>query len=390
MQNRMKEYLNTMIENEYRKGCFVGANARVYQHGECLYQASIGYADREKETPMQADSIFRIYSLTKPVTAVAIAQLVERGLLHTDTPLHWYIPEFQNASVITEDGGTRTAKCEILIRDLLNMTSGLPYANCCNASQKRVAEIFGQMESDRLSGKGWTALRFAKKMGEVPLMFDPGTKWEYGISADILGAVIESITGKSLREYFCENIFDPLGMVDTDFYVPESKHARFTAAYQWVDNALQPDNGLYFGLNGYLDNPTFYSGGAGLVSTIDDYAKFMQMLANGGVTHEGNRILSSRSIRDISTPQIHAELLDPANWDSLRGYDYGSLVRVLRDPIQAGTLANIGEFGWDGWTGAYACTDPSEGLSILFWIQIACAGTSHTAKLMRNIVYANL
>lgn len=386
----MKEKIDALIQKDLKAGAFVGANAAVFQDGKCLYEGCFGYADREKGTKMAPDSIFRIYSMTKPVTAVAVMQLMEEGRIHPEFPLHWYFPSFRNPMVCDENDGLRPASRDITIRDLLNMTSGLPYPNCFNRSQREVQSFFDEMSGRMAQGNPVDTMTFCSRMGEMPLEFDPGTHWGYGTSADILGGVVQKETGMDYRDYLRERIFEPLGMTDTDFYVPEEKQNRFTAAYEFMDNGLVRDEKKHLGLNGYLTKPAFISGGAGLCSTVRDYAKFANALANGGTTKDGVRILGEKALRYMSAPQIHRDLLDESDWDSMRGYDYGSLVRVLTDRHAGGTLANEGEFGWDGWTGTYFCVDPKEKLSIFFWIQVACAGTSNTAKLMRNIVYGCL
>lgn len=387
----MKEQLDAMINRCLENGDFVGANAAVYRDGNCLYSNSFGMADREAGRVMTPDTIFRIYSMTKPVTAAAAMQLVEQGKLHPDFPVSWYLPEFKNSLVYEPDGSTRPASRELLVQDLLNMTSGLPYPNCMNQTQKDVASFFGEMEARRTGDSPVDTIEFCRRIAEIPLEFDPGTHWDYGISADILGGVMQAVSGMEYCDYLKKYIFKPLGMEDTDFYVPSEKQHRFAAAYAPTDKGLERDNGCHLGLNDYLTKPTFISGGAGLVSTVQDYAKFANTLANGGTSKDGFRLLSRYALDYIRTPQVGGEQFrKDQQWDSLRGYEYGSLVRVLTNRAEAGTLANLGEFGWDGWTGTYFCVDPTEKLSIFFWIQVACAGTSAAAKLMRNIVYGNL
>ena len=387
----MKQLLDSMIEQTLANGQFVGANAAVYRDGECLYLHSAGMADKERGRAMTPDTIFRIYSLTKPVTAVAVMQLVEQGRLHPDFPVSWYLPEFRDPKVYEADGSVRPAAREILVQDLLNMTSGLPYPNCLNRTQQDVASFYGDMAEVRDTPQAIDTMEYCRRMAAIPLEFDPGTHWDYGTSADILGGVVQAVSGTEYREYLRQNIFLPLGMEDTDFYVPKEKQARFAQAYMQSEDGLVPDTDCHLGLNNYLTLPAFISGGAGLCSTITDYARFANTLANGGTSKEGVRILGRQALDYIRTPQVMGEgFRQDQQWDSLRGYDYGSLVRVLTNKARAGTIASLGEYGWDGWTGTYFCVDPAEKLSILFWIQVANAGTSPAAKLMRNIVYGAL
>lgn len=380
-----------MITRCMNNGDFVGANAAVFRDSECIYDNSFGMADKEAGRKMTMDTIFRVYSMTKPVTAVAAMQLVEQGKLHLQFPVSWFFPEFADPAVYEPDGTTRPAKREILVQDLLNMTSGLPYSNCMTRSQQDVGALFVEMDKRRAEGRQIDTMEFCRLAGKIPLQFDPGTHWEYGISADILGGVIEHVSGMNYRDYLVENIFAPLGMDDTDFYVPENKTDRFAAAYKFDETGLVRDEDHFQGLNDYRTLNAFVSGGAGLVSTIGDYARFANALANGGISRDGVRILSRHSVDYIRTPQFGGEQFrKDQEWDSLKGYEYGSLVRVLTDRAAAGTIASPGEFGWDGWTGTYFCVDPAEKLVILFLIQTANAGTSTAVKLMRNIVYGNL
>ena len=398
----MKKLLDEMIHKSLLENRFVGVNAAVYQNYECIYENSFGMANQEKNQPMQRDSIFRIYSMTKPVTAVAVMQLVEQGKLCPDFPVSWYLPEFGNLKVYDpQTKKARIPRTELRVQHLLNMTSGMPYANNMNPTQKDVSAFYYEMEKRRDTEKPVDLAEYCRKIPEIPLEFDPGTHWDYGISADVLGGIVQAVSGMDYRDYLFKNIFNPLGMTDTDFYVPAEKLDRFTEAYMHDQltevyvadgkNRIVPDHGCHLGLNDYKTLPAFISGGAGLCSTIPDYAKFATALANGGVSKDGVRIISERALSYIRTPQIGGESFrKDQDWDSLRGYDYGCLVRVLTDKTTAGTLANLGEFGWDGWTGTYFCVDPIEKLVIFFWVQLACAGTTPEAKLMRNIVYGNL
>lgn len=383
--------LDSAITKDLEKRQFIGANCAVYCDSEPAYLHAFGFADEASQRPMTPDTIFRIYSMTKPVTAAAVMQLTERGVIHPDMPVGWILPEYKELRVYGEDGNPRAASGELRIQHLLNMQSGFPYPNCITKTECDMASFFGKMEAVRDTDKAYTTREFARHVAAIPAEFDPGTHWKYGVSADILGALVEVVTGMSYRDYLMQNIFEPLGMTETDFYVHKDKQERFASAYEWVDGKLVHDTKCYLGLNDYLTLPAFISGGAGLTSTIEDYAKFANCLANGGTSREGVRILSPQSLEYIRTPQVTGELFrQDQDWDSLRGYDYGALVRVLTDRKTAGTIASPGEFGWDGWTGTYFCVDPKERLTILFWIQVAGAGTSTTAKLVRNIVYGAL
>ncbi len=390
MKEVMKQRVDELIGGDLEKGAFVGANAAVFRGGECLYSGSFGMADRERGIPMQPDTIFRIYSMTKPVTAVAVMQLVECGILEPQQKLSDFLPEFAAPLVYEADGTTRPARREITIQHLLNMQSGLTYADTCTPTQRAVSALFREMDDLRTAGEPMDTMTFCRRIAQIPLKFDPGEQWDYGVSADILGGVIQAATGMDYREYLRKNIFEPLGMNDTDFYVPAEKQSRFAAAYTCIEGELVRDEKSHFALGDFRSLPAFVSGGAGLCSTITDYARFANTLAGGGTSPDGVCILSPRSVEYIRTPQVSNSALAWKGWDSLKGYDYGSLVRVLVNQRDFGTIAPLGEFGWDGWTGTYFTIDPFEKLTIFFWIQVACAGTSETAKKMRNVVYGCL
>lgn len=387
----MQKLLDELLERSLLAGEFVGANAAVYRDGRCLYLHSVGYADREAEKPMTSDTIFRIYSMTKPVTAAAVLQLTERGLIHPDMPVAEILPEFRNLRVCDAGGGSHPARNVLRIQHLLNMQSGMPYPDQQTPAHQAAASLFGQTDVERRAGNPCTTREFCRRIAALPIAFEPGTHWMYGTSADILGGIVEEVTGENYRDYLQTHLFEPLGMYDTDFYVPAEKQDRFAAAYEPVGGELVRDEKTYFCLNDQRTLPAFLSGGAGLTSTITDYAKFAQALACGGIGMNGTRILSEASVDYMRTPQVAGEgFRRDQDWDSLRGYAYGSLVRVLTDRAAFGTLAAPGEFGWDGWTGTYFCSDPSAHLSILFFIQVSCAGTSRPVRLLRNIVYAHL
>lgn len=387
----MQKLLDDLFEHCLENGDFVGANAAVYRDGICLYANSFGMADREAGRVMTPDTIFRIYSMTKPVTAAAALQLMEQGKLHPDLPVSWYLPCFAEMQVSQSDGTTRPAREMLRVQHLLNMTSGLPYAGDSTPAEKSVKAIYEEMTRRQKTDHPMDTLAFCERLSALPLEFEPGTHWKYGTSADLLGGVIQAASGMGFRDYLKQNIFAPLGMEDTDFYVPTEKQERLAAAYTYGETGLVRDDAHYFGLNDLRTKPVFISGGAGLTSTIGDYAKFANALANGGTTKDGIRILGRQAFDYLRTPQVTGEQFrHDQDWDPLRGYSYGCLVRVLTDRYGAGTLASPGEFGWDGWTGTYFCVDPAEKLTILFMIQTACAGTSYAVKMMRNIVYGSL
>ena len=229
-------------------------------------------------------------------------------------------------------------------------------------------------------------LTFCNKLGELPLAFDPGTRWRYGTSADILGAVIEAASGKRFGDFLREEIFEPLGMKDTAFGVPEEKQDRLVTCYRRVPGGLEEFSSLHLAVGRYDRDPAFESGGAGLVSTLDDYAAFARMLMNGG-TADGRRILSEAAVRFMTTPQLN-ETLRKDLWENLSGYNYSCLMRVCDHPGRAVLFTEKNEYGWDGWLGTYFANLPEQKITFLLAQNVTDAGTTAVTRKCRNILSA--
>ncbi len=390
--DRMSADITRVMENGIKYSKLVGGCIGVYIEGKPVFENAFGMSDREKNIPMTEDTLFRMFSMTKPVTALAAMQLWERGIIDPTDPLHWYYPEYSKMEAL-EDGKLVPAKRDILIKDLLNMTSGIPYPDIRNESQRRAGEVYGEINSRLSTDSPMSTAEFCRKMGNVPLMFQPGAEWAYGASADILGGVIEKAADMPLDEYYKKYIFEPLGMADTDFWVSPEKRDRFAQLYIWdsENGGLKIEPDPHLGMNDYLTKPALISGGAGLISTLSDYAAFANTLANGGENPElGVRLIGKNTWKYMRTPQLNAEQQKTVLWDSLVGYSYGNLVRVLVNPNDYATNAPAGEFGWDGWTGTYMTVCPEEKLSMVYLIQNCGAGINDVVRRLRNIVYGAL
>ncbi len=366
-----------------------GACVAMCRNGKSILRCAKGESDRESHIPMKENAIFRIFSMTKPVTAMATMMLWEEGKLELSDPVWWYFPSFRQKQV-EQNGVLEPAKRDILIQDLLNMTSGLPYPDCQCLSQQKMGTFFAEINRRNDTEKPVTTQEFADRIGrDVPLMFQPGEKWAYGTSADILGAVLEKVADMPLDEFYRERIFTPLAMEDTDFWIPAEKRNRLTQLYTWNDAAqdlcVEPDPHL--GMTDYHAKPAFCSGGAGLCSTLDDYTKFANCLAGKGLHREsGVRLISENTWRYMTTPQISQNWID---WPQLRGYRYGNLLRVLESPQLAMSNAPKGEFGWDGWTGPYLSVSPNDEESVfVYMIQVCGGSTSDVVRRLRTILFA--
>lgn len=389
MQTKKLANINTIIQNEVNNGLIAGASIRVIQNNETCFDEVFGVTDLEKKTPMTKDTIFRMHSMSKPITSVATMILYERGQLNLLAPVADYLEGFQNQKVFTEYGVV-DVKRPVTIQDLLNMTSGVTYPDGSIPGQQMGA-LYDEIGKAHHSGNPISTLEFCNRMGQKPLCFHPGESWGYGASADVLGAVIEVITGKKLSEFLQTEIYNPLGMKDTAFYVPEEKMSRFAQIYDYKADTkkLELFTDDFLAVFDYVAPPAFESGGAGLVSTIEDYSHFAEMLVNGG-DYQGTRILGRKTVDYIATPQLNSQQLPSYNWDSLLGYNYGNLCRILVDPAKAVTNGTVGEFGWDGWCGNYFFVDPKEKLVMVYMVQ-RCGGSGMDyMRKLRNVVYGAL
>ncbi len=354
-----------LIENTLGRfvsdGEIAGCSARIMQNDEVIFEGHFGCADIEKNIPMSDDTIFRIASMSKVITVAGIMQLYEQGLFKMWDPVSKFLPGFKNPKVAKEnpDGSVEIVKAEgeVTMRQLFTMTSGIPYAGTDTAA----ARIRKEKEEEYLAqGKSIPqTVDYCNWVGQLPLAFEPGDHWMYGFSIDVLGAVIEVLSGKTLGEYLKENLFEPLKMTDTGFFVPAEKQHRIATIYHIKEN-MRPNE-----RNFASEKPAFESGGGGLFSTVKDYSRFAQMLLHGG-TLDGVRILGRKTIDLISRDHLTPKQQETHSWDTQRGYGYGLGVRVLNNPEVAGINGSVGEWGWDGAFGNWFCVDPKENLTCVY------------------------
>ncbi|MCR5297631.1 MAG: beta-lactamase family protein [Clostridiales bacterium] len=356
--NLIQNTLSGFVSSGQIAGCAV----RILRNDEVLLEDGFGYADIENKVGIAPEStIFPIASMSKVITVAGIMQLYEQGRFKMWDPVSEYLPGFKNPKVAVEkpDGSCEIvdAKGEVTMRQLFTMTSGVPYGWADTAAGRIRMEKEKEWEE---SGKDMPgAVEYANLVGQLPLAFEPGEKWMYGFSIDVLGAVIEVLTGKSLGEYLKVNIFDPLGMEDTGFFVPEEKRGRLATLYHIHEN-LRPEEKWY-----PKCTPQFESGGGGLSSTVRDYSRFAQMLLHGG-TLDGVRVLGRKTVDLISTDHLTPQQRKGDSWDTQRGYGYGLGVRVMTNPELAGINGSVGEWGWDGAFGNWFCVDPKENLTCVY------------------------
>ena len=344
-----------------------GASVLVARRGKVVFFETFGMMDKEAGTPVAEDTIFRFYSMTKPVTSVAVMMLVEQGKIKLDDPVSKYIESFKNLKVYDESGTPVEPAREMTVRDLLRHTSGLTYG------------FFGNTEVDKMYRKRGvldrkTSLKdMVEKLGEIPLLHQPGTKWHYSVSTDVLGYLVEKVSGESLDAFFRNRIFEPLGMKDTGFYVPAQKVDRFAVCY-----SPMPGQGLTISddprQSEFLRKPGLLSGGGGLVSTIGDYLQFCLMLLNKGEL-DGKRLLRTETVEMMTRNQLP----DSVSWMG-QGFGLGFSVRVTEGKHGAG------EYGWGGAASTHFWIHPKHELIVIALSQLM-PYSNQLANAVKPLVY---
>lgn len=383
-----KETMDKLIRQEVESGAVKGAGALVLHRGKEIYCNTFGLADAERGYSMKRDTIIRLYSMSKPVTAVAAMILAERGEIDLWDPVSKYLPCFAGQKIWVDGRGEIPAEREVTIYDLLNMTSGISYPDETTEPGRRMGALVEKLVAARIRGERVDTQAYMRGIASVPLVFQPGDRWMYGFSADVLGGVVEAASGRTFGDFLRDEIFQPLDMPDTGFYVPKEKKERFAQAYEQTENGLIPHVGAHLG-EYYGEDVAFESGGAGLVSTLDDYAHFASMLMQGG-TYNGKRILGRKTVDFMAGNHLTERQAVSLDWDSLRGYGYGCLMRVLTDVGAAGSNGSPGEFGWDGWTGNYMLIDRKEDLVFVYIMQLCDSGTTPLVRKLRMATYGAL
>lgn len=358
-----------------------------------VYSDSYGMADVESKTPVSMDSIFRIFSMTKPITSIVLMQLYEEGKLLLEDPLEKYIPEFANPQVMT--GGsdqapiTRPAMRSITVKDVLTHTSGLTYGFF---RQTALDARYRDNGLGDFSASDYNLAECMRRLAAQPLLFDPGTSWNYSMSTDVCGALIEVITGQTLAQAFAERIFEPLEMGETGFSVPASAADRFTSLY-----ARNPQDGSLLRIDNAatsasLKPPALLSGGGGLMSTIGDYQKFCTMLLNEG-TGNGQNIIGRRTLEYMTMNHLPGgKLLNELGQSlfaevAMDGMGFGLGFSIVEDPAANGNVCSPGEFAWGGAASTAFWIDPVEQITAIFMTQLLPSSTYPLRRELRSAVY---
>jgi CubicO group peptidase (beta-lactamase class C family) len=380
--------IGSTVQRDIDDKRIAGAVTMVIRHGHVAWFKAQGMMDREAGKPMRPDAMFRICSMSKPITSVAVMILYEEGYFLLDDPISKYLPEFKNPKVLvkpaTGEPYSIPATKEITIRDLLRHTSGLTYQwNVDLGSKYQSANVAsGLLPYDGTIGDSVT------RLASVPLLFNPGDRFEYSLGVDVLGRLVEVVSGKPLDEFFRTRIFEPVGMKDTYFYPPDNKLDRLAAAYTYyADKGLNrfPDTPIKEGPFEYsADYPyhgpkKLFSGGAGLVSTVEDYARFSQMMLDGGKA--GNtRLLSRKSVELMTSDQLGK--ISP---DQAYGFGLGFGIDGVRAPLRE--LGSPGLYDWGGFFYTAFSIDPREQMIVIFMAQLHPAGGLKLDQEVRVLAY---
>ncbi len=363
-------------------GRAAGVMTLVARHGQVVHWDAVGLRDLDAGDPLEPDDIFRIYSMTKPITSVAVMMLVEEGAAALDAPVATFIPEFADVTVLTADGERAAPDRPITIEHLLTHTSGLTYG------------FFGDEAVDRLYNESDFFTRaeglddFARQAAALPLLASPGDRWNYSISTDILGRVIEVASGQPLDAFFRARIFEPLGMDDTAFVVPADKLGRFTGHYAVVDGALALVDSPLEGE--YTQPPPWLSGGGGLTSTASDYIRFAQMLLQDGELG-GTRLLAPETVQMMRSNRL-PEALVPIQLGTYLspGYGFGLGFAVVVDAASSPEPDNDGVFRWAGAANTFFWIDPQTELIGMVWTQINPFAAYDLEREFQTLVYEAL
>ena len=376
------ERLTATLQRYVDNGQLAGGVALVARHGRVVYHEAFGMRDMESREAMQKDAIFRIASQTKALVSVAVMVLQEQGKLLISDDLSKYLPEFEATTVAIEQdkGGYKVepSRRPITLRDLLTHTAGIDYGSGIAEDRWAKADIQGWYFAHREEAVRETVAR----MASLPFSAHPGERFVYGYNTDILGAVVERVRGKSLDAFLRKAILDPLGMEDTHFYLPPSKADRLATVYSATERGLEraPEPGLGIGQGHYVKGPRVsFSGGAGLVSTAKDYARFLQMMLNGG-TLDGRRVLSRKSVELMTVDHLNGIEFRP-------GQGFGLGFSVVTDVGARGQPGTMGEFGWGGAYHSTYWVDPREGLVVVYLTQLIPAKDLDEHAKLRALVY---
>ena len=381
MSSERLDRITAMTQKYVDEGKLAGVITMVARDGKLVHFEAVGNKGADDPRPLEKDDLFRIYSMTKPITATAAMQLYEQGKFHMNDPVHKFIPEFKDLKVLNENGEQVPVKNHMTMQQLLSHTTGLSYG--FDPINDPVDKLY--VEAKLWEHENLDALM--QTVSKLPLKFEPGSAWHYSIAVDVTGAVIERISGQSFDEYLEEHIFDPLSMDDTFFQLPADKKARFLPNHSWDPQKnklveMNPELLVQLGASENsamfnFDEVSLYSGGGGLVSTAMDYLKFAEMMRNGGEL-DGVRILGEKTVKYMAKNHLTASITASGTGESPvsilgqrdMGAGFGLGFGVVTDTVKAGVVGSNGEFNWGGAAGTVFWIDPVEEMVVVGMIQL--------------------
>jgi CubicO group peptidase (beta-lactamase class C family) len=390
--------ITQFFQSEVDQGAIPGAVLVVARNGKVVYRQAIGYQDREKKIPMKTDAIFRIFSMTKPVASVAVMMLAEEGKIDVMAPVAQYLPEFKDVKVGVEKTDPATGKPTLsleaperpmTVQDLLRHTSGLVYGPFGNTL------VHQEYNKANLFDNGQSLAEFVTKISKLPLAHQPGTVWEYGMSVDVLGRIVEVVSGMPFDRFLEERVTKPLGMPDTAFYLTASQAPRVVEPQVEGATGKRPQFGEAADFT--REKVKFFSGGGGLLSTASDYARFCQMLVNGGELN-GVRLLSPKTLAVMTSDQLPpgaarvgmlAATQDLSPLPEL-GQSFALGFAVRTDVGHTAVSGSVGDAFWAGAAGTYFWIDPQEKLYAVMMLQMPFVPAGHYRRAMREMVYGAL
>lgn len=389
--------LKNLMDHFVNSGYAPGNTVLVYLDGKEVFNYTCGYSDMENKIPMTGKEHFNLYSCSKVTTVTAALKLLEQGKFLVTDPLYEYMPEFKEMYVRDEAGNIRKAEKNIKILNLFNMTAGFTYD---------VEAPWVEKAKKLTDGKMYTS-KAMTLISDEPLAFEPGDRFQYSLCHDVLGALVEVVSGRKFRDYVKENIFDPLEMNESVYHLTDDIRSKMAVQYRFVPTGQEGkfniveaqksgaakdgsfvDVGVERSSN--LQGPEFDSGGSGIISTADDYIKLIAALANMGTGLTGEQILSPATVELMRTNTLNEAQLKTFDWKQLIGYGYGMGVRTMMDRAAAGSLSNVGEFGWGGAAGATVLSDPKLKLAVVYLKHTLNPREGYYMPRLRNALYSCL
>jgi CubicO group peptidase (beta-lactamase class C family) len=377
--------IDTAMQRYVDEKALAGLITMVARRGKLVHSDRFGVMDLETARPMELDTILRIYSMTKPITSVALMMLFEEGFVRLTDPLARFIPAFRNVKVLGRDGNLVELEREITIHDLLRHTAGMSYNGYYEDTGDRVDKLYDEAD---LWPADATSQEMVRRIAELPLAYQPGQEWRYSVATDVIGHVVELISDMSLPQFFEEKILKPLGMEDTAFSVPPGKADRFATLYGTGNEGALEEIDVAIG--GDYADVSLYSGGHGLVSTAPDYMRFAQFILNKGEL-DGVRLLGPRTVELMTANHLPPAVLPMAmGAERMPGLGFGLGFSVMLDVALSGMMGSVGLYGWGGWAKTHFWVDPKEQIIGVLMMQHVYTGTHPAIIDFRTLVYQAL